>query len=441
MSKRLSTTDTLSFGFMLFAFFLGAGNIIFPPLAGLQSGENLMPAMMGFLITAVGLPLICLVAIAKIGGGIPSMTKGLPTWVGTAIAATIFVVIGPAFATPRTGLVAYEIGAVPFLQDPSSSTQVIFTIAFFAIATLLALYPGKLMDIVGKALTPTLILLLTALAVSVLVAPSVPAGEATGAWAEDAFTTGFLEGYMTMDALGALIFGTLLVDILRRKGVTDSGDQARYMMIAGVIAAIGLAFVYISLFYVGGASAEIAATADNGGAILSAYVQSMFGGFGAVILAAVVVLACLTTAVGLTTAFAEYFNSKIKLGYRNWVLICAAVCLVVANLTLSELIAISIPVLFVVYPIAMALVIYVFARPAIAARTTTLAAMLIGALVTGVASGLNVAGLAQPLVAQFSILPLFDQHMGWIVPVIAALTFGLVYKRNERALATAEEQA
>ncbi|GAA4877569.1 branched-chain amino acid transport system II carrier protein [Ferrimonas pelagia] len=423
---------------MLFAFFLGAGNIIFPPLAGLQSGENMLPAMLGFLITAVSLPLICLVAIARVGGGVSAMTEGLPTWVGTVIAAAIFIVIGPAFATPRTGLVAYEIGAVPFLGEATGMTQAIFTGIFFVIATVLALYPGKLMDIIGKALTPTLIVLLSVLAISVLFAPEVAVAEAQGGWATDAFTTGFLEGYMTMDALGAMVFGTLLVDILRRKGVTEPVAQARYMMIAGVIAALGLAFVYISLFYVGAVSADMAADASNGGAILAAYVQGLFGGFGAVILAAVVVLACLTTAVGLTTAFAEFFNSKVKLGYRNWVLLCSAVCLFVANIGLEQLISISIPVLFIVYPIAMALVIYVFARPAIAARTVTLAAMLSGAAITGILSGLNVAGVAASLVAAFDFLPLYDLHMAWIAPVTLTLLGGMLYKRGEKPLAAEE---
>ncbi|GAA5194139.1 branched-chain amino acid transport system II carrier protein [Ferrimonas gelatinilytica] len=435
MSKKFTAADTLSFGFMLFAFFLGAGNIIFPPLAGMQSGPNLVPAMAGFLLTAVGLPLICMVAIARTGGGVSAMTRGLPTWVGVTIAATIFIVIGPAFAIPRTGLVAYEIGAVPFLGATSSMTQLVFTAAFFSLVALLALYPGKLMDIVGKALTPTLMLLLAVLALSVLFAPEVAVPAAQGGWAEDALTTGFLEGYMTMDVLGAMMFGTLLLDILRRKGVTEPASQARQMLLAGIIAATGLACVYISLFYVGAASVEMAPDASNGGAILAAYVHGMFGSFGVVMLAAVVVLACLTTAVGLTTAFAEFFNEKISLGYRNWVFICVITCLLVANVGLEQLIAISIPVLFIIYPVTVAVVIFVFARPFVAARTATLSTMLISALFTGVLSGLNVAGLAAPIVEAFHFLPLFDMHLAWILPVTISLVIGLIYKRSERGVA------
>ncbi len=420
---------------MLFAFFLGAGNIIFPPLAGLQAGPNLLPAMLGFLLTAVGLPLLCMVAIARTSGGVTAMTKGLPSWVGGIIAATIFIVIGPAFAIPRTGLVAYEIGAVPFLSAGGATAQFLFTLGFFAVVALLALYPGRLMDIIGKALTPTLIVLLGVMAVSVLFAPEVAVPAAQGGWAKDALSTGFLEGYMTMDVLGAVMFGTLLLDILRRKGVTDPASQARQMVFAGIIAAIGLACVYTSLFFVGAASAEMAADASNGGAILAAYVEGMFGSFGVVMLAAVVMLACLTTAVGLTTAFAEFFSEKVGLDYRLWIFICVFACLLVANVGLEQLIAISIPVLFIIYPVTVALVIFVFARPAVSARTGTQAAMLASALFTGVLSSLNVAGVATPVVDAFRFLPLFDMHLAWILPVMLSLAVGLVYKRGERSVA------
>ncbi|MBY5992466.1 branched-chain amino acid transport system II carrier protein [Ferrimonas balearica] len=433
MSKPLTTTDTLSLGFMLFAFFLGAGNIIFPPMAGMSAGENLTPAMLGFLVTAVGLPLLGLIAVAKAGGGIPVITKMLPAWVGTAVAVAIFIIIGPAFAAPRTGLVAYEIGLLPFLSEGTATTQLFFTLGFFVLATALALRPGKLLDTVGKMLTPALILLLSVLAISVMVAPQDPIGAATETWQENAFTTGFLEGYMTMDALGALMFGTLMVDILRRKGVTDASAQAGYLMKAGVIAAVGLALVYISLFYVGATSSVLAAGSENGGAVLSAYVQQVFGAPGLFILSAVVTLACLTTAVGLISACSEFFNSLVpKLSYRNWVLVVATACAVVANVGLSQLIAISIPVLFIVYPVAMALIMYVFARKQISQRKTVLGAMITVAFVIGVLSGLNVAGFAPGLVGAFSFLPLYDQHMAWLPLTLLVMVSGMAYKRSER---------
>ncbi|WP_298439412.1 branched-chain amino acid transport system II carrier protein [uncultured Ferrimonas sp.] len=439
MSKPLSTTDTLSLGFMTFAFFLGAGNIIFPPLAGMMAGENLVPAMFGFLVTAVGLPLVGLIAVAKIGGGIPTMTKLLPAWVGTAIALAIFIIIGPAFAAPRTGLVAYEIGVVPFLSAATDTTQLLFTVAFFALALVLALNPGKLMDIIGKVLTPALIVLLLILSASVVLNPQDPIAAATGPWVDNAFSNGFLEGYMTMDALGALMFGTLIVDVLRRKGIDDRKAQARYLSIAAVIAATGLTIVYVSLFYLGATSSVLGAGADNGGAILTAYVVQVFGQPGLVMLAGVVSLACLTTAVGLISACSEFFCEVMpKLSYRAWVVITAVLCTIVANVGLSQLIAISIPVLFLIYPMAMALIVYAFARGVISQQKTVLTVLIAVTGAVGVLSALNVAGFAKPVVELFNFLPLYDQHLAWVPLTIVILIVGMLYKRDQPQLAAAK---
>lgn len=431
MSKRLSTADTMSLGFMTFAFFLGAGNIIFPPLAGMLAGDNLLPAMLGFLVTAVGLPLVGLIAVAKVGGGIPVMTRLLPRWVGTSIALIIFIIIGPTFAAPRTGLVAYEIGLVPFLDTGSSSAQLLFTVAFFSLALIFALYPGKLMDTIGKVLTPALLVLLLVLAASVIIAPQDPIAAASGAWVNNAFSHGFVEGYMTMDALGSLIFGGLIVDVLRRKGIDDSKAQARYLSLAALIAAAGLIIVYMSLFYLGATSSILAAGVDNGGAVLSAYVVHVFGLGGSMILAGVVSLACLTTAVGLFSACGEFFNELMpKISYRRWVMIIAILCTTIANVGLSQLISISIPVLFLVYPIAMALILFSFVDGYIQQQKLILTSLIAVTACVGVLSALNVMGLAESVVALFTFLPLYEQHLAWVPVTFVVVLYGMLYKRE-----------
>lgn len=185
--NQMSIGDTLGLGFMTFAFFLGAGNLIFPPFAGMLAGENMPLAMLGFLITAVGLPLVGLIAVAKAQGKVMTM---LPVFAATALAIAIYIIIGPAFAAPRTGLVAYEIGAKPFIDNTTTTmlvgnvelnlSQLIYTLCFFTVTMLLALFPGKLLDSVGKVLTPILLLLLVSLAASVLFLPASDVGLAVG---------------------------------------------------------------------------------------------------------------------------------------------------------------------------------------------------------------------------------------------------------------------
>ncbi|WP_188628585.1 branched-chain amino acid transport system II carrier protein [Oceanisphaera marina] len=423
VNKSLSPFDVLGLGFMTFAFFLGAGNIIFPPLAGFLAGENITSAMSGFLLTAVGLPLVTLIAAALAGGGLPTMGRYLPTGVVTVMATAIFIIIGPAFAAPRTGLVAYEMGLKPFLQDPSQFTLTLFTIGFFGLVLLLSLNQGQLLDAIGKVLTPILLLLLIGLAIAVFISPQGTQPEVNEAYMAQPFVKGFIEGYNTMDTFAALMFGMLILDVLRQKGVTDKRAQSRYLMIAALIAAAGLGFVYVSLFILGGTSLGVVESANNGGEIISAYVLSLFGAPGLWILAAIVSLACITTAVGLVSACADYFHRLTGKGsYRVWVVINALACMLVANVGLNTLITVSIPVLVAFYPVAVALVLATYLRPLMRAPVFAFRLTLAVALVFGLIDGMQAAGLNM---SAFHLLPMFDIGMAWVLPTCVAVAIGL----------------
>ena len=430
MNKSLSTFDIMGLGFMTFAFFLGAGNIIFPPLAGFLAGEHLPSAMSGFLLTAVGLPLVTLLAAAMAGGGLTTMGRYLPPVVVTIMATAIFIIIGPAFAAPRTGLVAYEMGLKPFLANPTQFTLTLYTIGFFGLVLLLSLNQGRLLDAVGKILTPILLLLLIGLAMAVFVNPQGTQPPVNEVYAAQPFVKGFIEGYNTMDTFAALMFGMLILDVLRQKGVTDKRAQSRYLVIAALIAAAGLGFVYISLFILGGTSLGVVQTADNGGEIISAYVLALFGPAGLWILAAIVTLACLTTAVGLVSACADYFfRLTAKLGYRRWVVIMAALCTLVANVGLSTLIALSVPVLVAFYPVAIALVLATYLQPLMRAPVLAYRLILAVALVFGLVDGLKAAGLDM---SAFDFLPMFEIGMAWVLPTVVAAIIGLALAAPKR---------
>ncbi|RTR34941.1 branched-chain amino acid transport system II carrier protein [Shewanella atlantica] len=420
-NKQMTMGDTLGLGFMTFAFFLGAGNLIFPPLAGFMAGENMTLAMIGFLITAVTLPLITLIAVAKANGKVMGL---LPAFAATAFAVAIYIVIGPAFAAPRAGLVAYEMGFKPFLEDSSATfmvagitlnvSQLIYSVIFFGGAMLLALYPGKLLDSVGKVLTPIMLILLVGLAASVFLLPGAEVGQAVGDYQSNPLTKGILEGYNTMDTLASLIFGMLIIDILRRKGVSDSKQQTKYLIRAALIAAAGLAFVYISLFYLGATAGDIAVGADNGGVILTKYVNHEFGSLGQILLAAVVTLACLTTVIGLVTACSEFFNELFtKISYRKFVVIISVICATVANVGLSQLISISVPVLYTIYPVAIALVAVTFLTEKFAMPEFSHRIVLSVALLFGVIDGLKAAGIDMSLT---DFMPLHNEGMAWLLP-------------------------
>ncbi|KZX66522.1 branched-chain amino acid transporter [Vibrio sp. HI00D65] len=418
MKQSLKLTDIMALGFMLFAFFLGAGNIIFPPLAGQLAGDHFLPAMSGFLLTAVGLPLITIVAVALAGGSWDHLTKDLPKKAATVMAVLIFIIIGPAFAAPRTGLVAYEMAVKPFFIDASQTHLTFFSISFFVVAMFFSWSQGKLIDVIGKVLTPALFIGLVVLAVAVFVNPQGDILGAHGEYITQPLTKGFLEGYNTMDTFASLMFGMLIVDSIRSKGITDRAATTKYLISAGCIAAAGLAFVYISLFYLGATSATVAAGADNGGAILSLYVQSLFGPSGQLVLSVIVLLACLTTAIGLVSACSDYFSSLTPLSYKTWVIINGVACATIANVGLSQLISLSVPVLFALYPVAIALVVLTFLRsrfpnPKVAYRVVVLVSLLFALI-----DGAKVAGID---VSALKMLPLFEIGMGWLLPTAAAI--------------------
>ena len=225
---------------------------------------------------------------------------------------------------------------------------------------------------------------------------------------------GIIEGYNTMDTLASIMFGMLIIDLLRKKGIENAADQTKYLIRAAIIAASGLAFVYISLFFLGASAGDLATGASNGGAILTNYVDHHFGLLGIIMLSAVVGLACLTTAIGLVTACSEFFNELLpKISYQHFVIFFSVVCATVANVGLSQLISISIPVLMTIYPVAIALVLITlitpkFARPAFSQRL-----VLSIALAFGILDGLKTAGVDM---SAFNFLPLHAEGMAWLLP-------------------------
>ncbi|CAD5110137.1 branched-chain amino acid transport system II carrier protein [Zestomonas carbonaria] len=425
---RLKSLDLLALGFMTFALFLGAGNIIFPPSAGMAAGENLAQAAIGFLLTGVGLPLLTVVALARVGGGLPTLTAPIGRFAGVALAVAVYLAIGPLFATPRTAVASFEVGIVPFTGE-SATALFAYTTAYFAAVLFLVLNPGQLLDRVGKIITPVLIAALLVLGCAALFAPAGDIGVSTSEYRNAALTQGFLQGYLTMDALGALVFGIVIATAIRDRGVSEPSLITRYSVIAGIIAAIGLSLVYLSLFYLGATSQELAGDAQNGGQILTAYVQHTFGSAGIVLLAVVITLACLTTGVGLMAACGEFFSDLLKVPYKPVVIVLTLFSLAVSNQGLTQLIAVSVPVLVGLYPLAIVLVALSLADRLWVSSSRVFVPVMAVALVFGVVDGLAAAGFSQLVPDLFGRLPLAGQSLGWLVPVLVTLALAATVDR------------
>ncbi|HBX54713.1 branched-chain amino acid transport system II carrier protein [Pseudomonas sp. UBA2684] len=425
---RLKGSDLLALGFMTFALFLGAGNIIFPPSAGMAAGENIGLAALGFLLTGVGLPLLTIVALARVGGGMALLTAPLGKRAGVLFAVAVYLAIGPLFATPRTAVVSFEMGVAPFSGN-SSAALLLYTLAYFAAVLFLSLNPGQLVDRIGKYITPVLLAALLVLGGAALLVPAGEIGQVSPDYQSAPFVQGFLQGYLTMDTLGALVFGIVIATAIRDHGVTDGKLITRYSVIAGLIAAVGLSLVYLALFYLGATSQGIAGEAQNGVQILTAYVQHTFGTAGSLLLAVVITLACLTTAVGLLTACGEFFSSLLPVSYRAVVITFGLFSLLVANQGLTQLISFSIPVLIGLYPLAIVLVALSLLDYLWCSSARVFRPVMAVTLVFGLVDGIAAAGGKALIPSFFSQLPLADQSLGWLLPVLLTLVLAVVVDR------------
>lgn len=426
--KVLKGQDILALGFMTFALFVGAGNIIFPPIVGLQAGPHVWLAALGFLITAVGLPVITVVALAKVGGAMDALSSPIGKVAGGVLAFICYMSVGPLFAIPRTATVSFEVGVAPFSGE-SPVALLTYSVVYFLLVFAVSMYPGKLLDTVGRFLAPLKIIALALLGIAAFAWPAGDSAPATPEYVAGPFSQGFVNGYLTMDTLGALVFGIVIVNAIRSRGIDSPRLITRYAVIAGLIAGVGLTLVYISLFRLGAGSSSIASGATNGAVILHAYVQHTFGTMGSGFLAVLISLACLVTAVGLTCACAEYFSQIVPLSYKTLVVLLAGFSLLVSNLGLTNLIHFSVPVLTAIYPPCIVLVVLSFCKGFWNSQGRIVAPVMLMSLLFGTVDALKGATLSDWLPQALLHMPLAEQGLGWLVPSLITLAGAVVCDR------------
>ncbi|APU48883.1 branched-chain amino acid transport system II carrier protein [Acinetobacter junii] len=431
--NHLRTGDIIALGFMTFALFIGAGNIIFPPIVAQQAGEHVWLAAFGFLITAVGLPVLTIMALSRMQGSIEIISSPLGRFASLLLTIVCYLSVGPLFATPRTATVSYEIGFAPYFGT-SSSSLFIYSVIYFALVTAVSLYPNKLLDTVGHVLAPLKIIALAILGIAAIVIPTGYISPPINNYVSSPVSEGFVNGYLTMDTLGALVFGIVIIQAIQSRGVTDSKLITKYAIIASLIAGVGLTLVYISLFKLGLGSHEVAANADNGAIILHAYVQHAFGDLGSIFLTGLIFLACMVTAIGLTCACAEYFTELTGLPYKLLVFILIGFSLVISNLGLTKLIAFSVPVLSAIYPPAIVVIMLSFFwkfwnKPSLVVGSVTTVAFIFGII-----EAVKAAGFNEYLPVFIQHLPLNQQNLAWLLPslIVLVVTTAIDQMRKEK---------
>jgi len=442
MDKKMTLSSRVAIGFMLFALFFGAGNLIFPAQLGQEAGTSLGPAAVGFLMTGVGLPLLGILAIGYSGSkNLQELASRVHPAYGLFFTVLLYLTIGPFFAAPRTGTVAYEIGIAPFVGQASEQTVLfIFTLIFFGVTLLFSLYPTKLVNSIGKILAPVLVVLLIFLLVVAVFNPMGAIQSPVESYQNSAFAKGFLEGYNTMDALASLVFGIIVITAIRSFGVTSKKKIFTEVAKSGIIATILLGLIYIGIAYLGATSVTALGMFDNGGPVLSGTADYYFGTLGTLILSVVIILACITTAIGLVTANAEYFHTLLpNISYKAFVIFFSLLTFIIANFGLANIINFSIPMLMFLYPLAIVLMLITIVSPLfnhskIVYRTTIAVTFLIS-IVDGLVALCDSLGIDMfPWLVSIinfydKILPFYQDGLGWLVPaVIVIVITGFIAK-------------
>ena len=446
MEKKLSSKDYLYLGSMLFGLFFGAGNLIFPVHMGQEAGANVWPAIIGFLITGIGLPFLGIIAIGISGeNGLFDLASRVHKGYGYFFTVALYLVIGPFFAMPRLAATSFEIGLTPFVSENQKTLFLaIFSILFFALSWWFSRNPSKLLDYVGKFLNPLFLALLAILIVMSFVKPMANIHDITvlGKYRDHAFFTGFQNGYNTLDVLASLAFGIIVVNTLKNKGVTKKSTITADTFKSGAVSVLLMGIIYSFLSLMGTMSMGKFDLSENGGIALAQIAHYYLGTGGSIILALIVVVACLKTTIGLTTAFSETFAELFPgLSYSTLIAGVSIIPCIIANVGLTSIISYSTPVLMFLYPLAIILVLLgvsgpLFKNNPIVYQTVTIFT-IIPALIDGLQSSpawIQNASITQKII-EFAknTLPFFGIGMGWIVPAVFGLILGLgIYLIKEK---------
>lgn len=424
--KQLTKKQSLLVGLTLFSMFFGAGNLIFPPYLAMQAGDNVTLAMGGFLLSAVGFPVLGIIAVAK-SEGLKKLTERVHPLFALLFTVLVYLSIGPGLAIPRTASTSFEMAVAPFLmnQDWRMVAQFIYSLLFFGIAVGVALKPENLTQRLGKIMTPCLLTLIVFLFAGCVIQGVNGISETASLYQSKPFIVGFLDGYQTMDTIAALNFGIIIAMNIQKLGVKEEHAVMKETLKAGLVAGVVLSVVYVMLAYVGTISGTLHQY-ENGAQILSFMSNYLFGGFGQIIIGIIFFVACLNTCTGLFSSCSEYFSEQFPvLSYRKWLTVFAFTSIIFANAGLNQILSISVPVLSVIYPIAIVLIMisFVFSKKYVHVYRVSIALTALCSFIYT----LSTLHISIPLISEWlTYLPFYKEGLLWIIPALVGCAIGYV---------------
>ncbi|MFV0153477.1 branched-chain amino acid transport system II carrier protein [Empedobacter falsenii] len=428
--KNRKLNNVLTLGFALFAMFFGAGNLLLPPMIGVEVGSNYFVAMLAFGLTGILLPFTGILSVVFSGNNFNDLGNRVDKRLAAILGTIIMICIGPLIAIPRTAATTFEVGIKPFFPtlDPIWGSMI-----FFAITILLAIRPSKVVDVIGNYLTPVLLVLLFLLITMGILNPTADfmPSELT---MMQSFSKGFIEGYQTLDVLASVIFAGIIIAAARNKGYTDTKSKSQIVIISGLLSTTCLLFVYGGLIYLGATSGETNPTITRA-ELLIEISRNTLGHYGLIAIALCMAFACLTTSIALTSAVGTFFGrlTNGKLSYSVLVVLCTLISFGLSIKGVDEIINFAYPPLAFVYPITITLVIYIVLFGKIVKSKTPFVFALLASTIIAILGLLKLLGyFDESTVSSLNKIPFYEYDLGWVVPSIIGFGFGLLIDKIKK---------
>ncbi|KGM95005.1 branched-chain amino acid ABC transporter [Clostridium novyi A str. 4552] len=419
MNKRIK--DYLVIGFALFAMFFGAGNLIFPPALGRETGSGFLISIIGFLITGVGLPLIGILSCIKSGGNFELMANKVGKKFSIITTTALILAIGPMVAIPRTAATTFELSFHPLF--PSVKPFIIILI-YFIVTLAFVLNPSSIVDNIGKFLTPILMLMLSLIIVKGIISPM---GPITNTNFNNLFPGSLLQGYQTMDAMAAVIFASIIITSVKNKGYTSSNSILKTTVYSSIVAVIGLSFIYGGLLYLGSQTTTLFGQDITKTQLITEIAKNILGSFGTITLSISVGLACLTTSIGLTATASEFFTrlSNGKLPYKFNAIAISIISMILALNGVDKIVAFASPVLDILYPVIIVIILLNLLGN-IVKNNNIISITVYVTLLFSVLSTINSINPNIYFIKNlFNLIPLSNLGFMWVIPTL--ITFIVLY--------------
>lgn len=426
--------DIITIGFALFAMFFGAGNLLLPPFIGIQIGDHIWITILAFGLTGILLPFLGILSIVKSGNSIQDLGNRVHPYLAPILGFIIMLCIGPLIAIPRTAATTYEVGILPSFPN---CNPIVASLIFFGITWALTIVPSKVVDIIGNILTPALLILLLLL-IFVGIANPISQYSSSSLTGLESFSLGFTEGYQTLDVLASVIFASIIIAASMAKGYNSVKEKSTVVIASGALSAICLFIIYGGLVYLG-ATSGITDKGMSRSALLIYIAKSTLGEYGMIAIAVSIALACLTTAIALTSAVGSFFSDLTggKVSYKTLVTLCCLVSGALSITGVDNIIKFAYPPLAFVYPIVITLVLYIVVFGNIVKSKSPYIGAILASTIIGIIAVLKILGLLNDETLRlFNKIPFFDIDLGWLVPSIIGFIIGLIVTKEQKKIIT-----